>query len=113
MIFNGESPAPGRKLAKSPCWFKDATSKRPAGDVPVKVRVAASYLLVNVRPLIVNVSVIACRLNGLLTSASRIVRVFVIVLVSPLGFFSTQLATTGACMSQRGSGSVVVVTTVP
>ena len=77
---------------------------RPAGEVSVKVSVAALKTLLEVLPLVVAVSVSVVRLSGSLTSASTALRCWLDVAVRPDGVFTVLEIANGACIPKRGSG---------
>ena len=79
----------------------------------VRVRVAASYVRVVVRPLTVILLVIVARPVTGSSDENVAVRFSVVVFVRPPGVTTTSLLIDGASTPQRGSGAAVRVTLVP
>jgi hypothetical protein len=93
---------------------KTRVTVRSSGVVVISVRVEATYVLVDVFPLIFVCSVMEARLNGLLglDKVTLRVRVTSRVFRGVPVFVMTEDAM-GVCSPKRGSADCVRVTTVP
>ena len=96
-----------------PAESSTVVATRPAAEVRVQVRVAASYAATDTLPLSVCISVSDCSVLGSLGSASSALRAIDRVEVSPPGVTVVDSETYSAAIPKRGSGAVRAVMVLP